>query len=112
MSWVSQRIYLVREVPQRDSNALLDGIARPDDGLVVRSLLRQARRIRRLVQKAHVELRDSNLNAERHELFHVLLECGGDLADGEVRLDADAVDGDAFALERLYEVLERRRLRT
>ena len=112
MSWIAQRTYLIREVPQRNPNTPLDSIARPDDGLVVRLLLRQARRIRRLVQEAHVKLRDGDLDAERHEFLHVLLQGDGDFADGEVGLDADAVDGHAFALERLDEVLERRRLRT
>ena len=46
----------------------------------------------------------THLNTERSERLEVLLERRGHLADDEVALEADAVDGDVLGLEALDEV--------
>ena len=105
------RTHLISEVPDRNAHTPRHGVARPDDGRVVRLLLREARGGGRERREADVELGDRDLDAERGELLHVLLQRRGHAADGEVALDPDAVDGYAGRLERLDEVLERCRLR-
>lgn len=103
--------HLISEVPHRDANTPAHGVTRPHDSLVVSLLLLEARLGRWERREADVELGNRDLDAERGELLYVLLQRGGDLANDEVALDADAVDGHPGCLEGLDEVLERCRLR-
>ena len=101
----TQNTNLVREVPNRDPDALRHGLARGDDRLVVGLLLLEQRGG---LGERHpdVELGDRDLDAERDELAHVLDERRRDLPHDEVRLEPDAVDGYSLRLERLDEVLQ------
>lgn len=97
--------HLVRKVPEGDAHAVPHRGARADDAGVVCGLLREAGGGRGEGREADVELGDGELEPERGELFEVLLQRGGDAADGEVRLQPDAVDGHALAFEGLDEGL-------
>lgn len=67
----------------------------------------EARYMRSLEQmhqdKTHVELSEGDVDAEVSEALQRLLEVGRDLADNEMRLHADAVDGHALRLQLLHE---------
>ena len=94
---------LVGPVPNGDADASLDVLARRDDGLVVLLLLRK-QGSRRREGHADIELGDGDLDAKSGERLEVGLERGGDLADDEVALEADTIDGSVCGLERLDEV--------
>ena len=104
------KTYLVRPVPDRDTDALLDVHARLHDALVILLLLRE-QRVCLGEGHADVELRDCDLDAERGELLQHRLERRGDLPDDEVALEADTVNRDAVGEELFDEVEHRGRLR-
>ena len=60
---------------------------------------------------ADIELRERDLNTELRERLEVLGDVGWELADDEVGLYADTVDGDTLGLQALDQVLVRSRLR-
>ena len=94
---------LVGEVPNGDAHTLLDVHARLHDRLEVLLLLRE-RGLRRRRRRADVELRDRDLEPERGELLEDRLERRRDLADDEVALEADTVDGHSVGDELLHKV--------
>lgn len=79
--------------------------ARVDDAPVVLRLLLERRRVGRSAE-VDVELGDCDVQAQVRKALQVLLEVGWDLAEGEVALEADGVDGDAVLDEALYDIVE------
>ena len=101
---------LVSPVPDGDTDASLDVLARRNDVLVVLLLLRE-QGSRRREGHADIELSDSDLNAGGSEHLKLRLEVRRDLADDEVALETDTVEPNARGLERLDEVEQRGCLR-
>lgn len=101
---------LVRPVPDGDTDAPSDTLARLDHRRVVGLLLLEQRRRRRELH-ADVELGEGDLHTRGGETLEVGLQARGQLADDEVALEADAVERDVLRLERLDEVEHRGGLR-
>jgi hypothetical protein len=99
---------LVSPVPDGDSNTVLHRLARGDDRLVVCLLLGE-QRSRGWQGHTDVELGDSDLDTERRESVHVLLQAraGWSAANNEVALETYTVEWYICRLERLDEVLHR-----
>jgi hypothetical protein len=95
--------HLIRPVPHSDADAALHRLARGNHRLIIRLLLRQ-KRVRHREGHPDVQLSDSDLHAEAGEGLQVRLDGGGQRADDEVALDADAVDGHAVLLQLFDEV--------
>lgn len=96
---------LVCPVPQGNSDASIDGLACRDHIAVVGLLLGELR-LSGGEGHTNVELGDGDLDARGGERFELLLEVSRHLADDEVALEADAVQGHVGGLERLDEVQE------
>lgn len=84
--------------------------ARVDDGPVVLRLLLERGRIRG-PEQVDVKLRNRDVEPQVREPLQVLLERARDLAQREVALEADRVDGHTVRDEALHNVVERVRLR-
>lgn len=102
--------YLISEVPDGDAYASGDRLASRNDVLVVSRLLVE-QGLGGREGHTNIELGDGDLDSDGGELTHNRGERSRDLANDEVALEANAIDGHARGLERLDKVQQGSSLR-
>jgi len=95
---------LVGVIPDRHPNASADVLAGPNDSLVILLLLLELRGCDGEVH-ADIELSDRDVDTEVSEALEVLLDGGGELADDEMALGTNTIDGDSTLQHVLDEVV-------
>lgn len=87
-----------REVPNRNTNTLLNRVTSRDHILIIRLLLLIKRRGRRQ-RHPNIQLRNRHLQPQCRKLLHLTLECRRDLANDQVTLEPDAIERNVCGLE-------------